>query len=204
VDARALEAHENAVRHRCPLRVFRFAVGAYLEAGSADVSSWGKVRGIGAGSATGRQGKSSRGPQHTREVETRERFKKISLRSDKKHACLKLAGAGLEGRRLRTPLSRSCCSSRRVAAASGDAMGWDRTSEATLQGAGGGVMRGFSNDGTGKIFPRLALVARRDVGLNRVRSPERRRVGTVRSIRDLIETCTVLVDNRRIRIRSYG
>lgn len=48
----------------------------------------------------------------------------------------------------------------------------------------------FSNDGTGKIFPRLALVARRDVGLNRVRSPERRRVGTVRSIRDLIETCT--------------
>ena len=95
------------------------------------------MRGIGAGSATGRQGKFSRGPPNTREVETRERHKKISLRSDKKHACLKLAGAGLEGRRLRTPLSRSCCSSRRVAAASGDAMGWDRTSEATLQGAGG-------------------------------------------------------------------
>ena len=34
------------------------------------------------------------GPHHTREVETRERHKKISLRSDKKHACLKLAGAG--------------------------------------------------------------------------------------------------------------
>ena len=129
VDPGTLEAHEDAVGHGCPLRVLGVAVGARLRRR--------RGRGLGAGEGgetresarrTGNGGQ--RSARSTAARGARERRAR-SRRSSRWRRAARSEGWRARGR---TPLSHCCCSSRSIAAASGDAIAPDLSTGACRRG----------------------------------------------------------------------